>query len=218
MFRSYTPGYFPWFVTAAEARFLTLALEQALEVALRLKENPALLDPPRTGLYLVRTPVRRGDSLVWEDQWIEPPPPKARLLPPPAVTEADLAELRRLPHRKMTLEIDLFAVPTPVGDKDDPRPYLPYNLLTVEAHSGMILGTDLLAPKPSLDAVWAEAPAKFVNMLQRLGGRPSEVAVSRERVYRMLEPVTSELGIRLTRKRWLPALEQARAALEQWMM
>lgn len=217
MFRSYAPGFFPWFVTAEEARFLTLALEQTVEVASRIEEEPALLDPLREGLYLVRTRVRRGESLIWEDEWIKPAPPKARPLPPSAVTEADLADLRRLPRRKMILEIDLFGMPTPIKEKDDPRPYLPYNLLTVEARSGMILGTDLLAPKPSLSAVWTKAPAAFVKTLQRSGSLPAEVVVCRERVYRLLEPVTSKLGIRLTQKRRLTALEQARAAMEQWM-
>lgn len=62
----YNPSFFPWFVTAEEARFLTLALEQAVEIASRMEENPGLLDPLRKGLYLVRTLVRRGENLVWE--------------------------------------------------------------------------------------------------------------------------------------------------------
>ena len=90
--------------------------------------------------------------------------------------------------------------------------------MTVEARSGFILGTDLLAPKPSLDAVWAKTPEAFLNMLRRLGSLPTEVAVRSERVYELLKPVATGLGIRLTRKRSLPALEQAKATLEQWMM
>jgi hypothetical protein len=88
----------------------------------------------------------------------------------------------------------------------------------VEARSGVILGTDLLAPKPSLDAVWAKAPGALLNVLRRLGSLPTVVAVRSERVYELLEPVAAELGIRLTRQRSLPALEQVRATLEQWML
>ena len=226
LFRSYVPGYFPWFVTPEEARFLTLALEQGLEVARRVKENWALLAGLREGIYLVRTSEKRGGTLVWKDEWVEPPPPQPRPLPPPTITETDgstdlaevLAALRRLPRQKMTVQADLFLMPNPIKGKEDPRPYFPYNLMTVEARSGFILGTDLLAPKPSLDAVWAKAPEAFLNVLRRLGSLPTEVAVRSERVYDLLKPVAAGLGIRLTRKRSLPALEQAKATLEQWMM
>lgn len=219
LFRSYVPGYFPWFVTPEEARFLTLVLEQGLEVARRVKENRALLAPNlRKGIYLVRTPEKQGETLVWKDEWAEPPPPQPRPLPLPTITEKDLAALRQLPRQKMTVQADLFLMPSPIKEKEDPRPYFPYNLMMVEARSGVILGTDLLTPKPSLDTVWAKVPEAFLNVLRRLGSLPTEVAVRSERVYELLEPVADGLGIRLTRQRSLPALEQARATLEQWMM
>lgn len=218
LFRSYAPGYFPWFVTPEEARFLTLVLEQGLEVARRVKENRALLAPLHKGIYLVRTPEKRGETLVWKDERVKPPPPQPRPLPSPTITETDLAALRRLPRQKITVQADLFLMPSPIKEKEDPRPYFPYNLMTVEARSGFILGTDLLAPKPSLDAVWAKAPEAFLNVLRRLGSLPTEVAVRSERVYELLKPVAAGLGIRLTRRRSLPALEQAKATLEQWMM
>jgi len=55
MFRSYRPGFWPWYLEAAEARFLTFALEQAVDVALRFKEAPAMLEAPDEQSYLVRT-------------------------------------------------------------------------------------------------------------------------------------------------------------------
>ncbi|MDH4136697.1 MAG: hypothetical protein OEW09_08315, partial [Anaerolineae bacterium] len=218
LFRSYVPGYFPWFVTPEEARFLTLVLEQGLEVAQRVKENRALLVPLRKGTYLVRTPEKRGETLVWKDEWMKPPPSQPRPLPPTTITETDLAALRQLPRQKIVVQADLFLMSSPIEEKEDPRPYFPYNLMTVEARSGLILGTDLLAPKPSLDAMWAKAPEAFLNVLHRLGSLPTEVAVRSERVYELLKPVAAGLGIRLTRQRSLPALEQAKAHLEQWMM
>ena len=217
LFRSYVPGYFPWFLTAEEARFLTLALQQALEVALRVREDPTLLDPLQEGLYLVRTPERRGEALAWKDEWMRPPPLEARPSPPP-IEEADLAAMRaQLPRRPIGLEVDLFIMPVYIRDKDDPRPYFPYILLAVESKSGFVLGSELLAPKPSLDAVWAKAPERFVDALRRLGVIPAKIFVARERVWRLLEPVATPLGIRLVQARSLPALERARAFLEQGM-
>jgi len=74
MFRSYRPGYFPWFLTSEEARFLTWRLEQGLEMALRFRDDPSILEPPDKGSYLVRVPRKEGDAIIWEDQWVRPSP------------------------------------------------------------------------------------------------------------------------------------------------
>jgi len=218
LFRSYVPGYFPWFLSGEEARFLTLALEQALGIALRVKEDPALLDPLWEGIYLVRTPEEREGTLAWKDEWVEPVPPEVRPLQT-TIEVADLAALRaQLPRWKMTLEADLFPMPVTIQEKEDPRPYFPYTLMLVEAESGFILGTEFMAPKPSLEAVWVQTLENFVKALRRLGGLPTHVAVRSERLWVLLEPVTSELGIRLSMARSLPALEEARAFLERRMI
>jgi len=84
MFRSYRPGYEPWYLTSAEARFLRWGLEQGLEVALRLKEDPDLLPDLDDERLLVRHPVRREDgTLAWEDQ-VQPMPEPASPFPGPA--------------------------------------------------------------------------------------------------------------------------------------
>ena len=43
VFRSYMPGYFPWFLTKEDALFLTTAIEQSIDVALRFKKDKDLL-------------------------------------------------------------------------------------------------------------------------------------------------------------------------------
>ena len=72
-FRSYRPGFQPWYLTGAEARFLTLALEQAMEVATRLRGNRRLLPALRPeGRYLVRVPERQGEGWAWKDELRKP--------------------------------------------------------------------------------------------------------------------------------------------------
>ena len=44
MFRSYRPGFAPWFLEAEEARFLRYALDQLVDVAPRFREDPSLLE------------------------------------------------------------------------------------------------------------------------------------------------------------------------------
>jgi len=73
-FRSHLPGYHPWILTGAEAKFLTVAIHQAIHVALRLKNNPEMLIPPADNLCFVRVPHKKEESLMWRDDWLEPEP------------------------------------------------------------------------------------------------------------------------------------------------
>ncbi len=212
MFRSYVPGRAPWFLTPQQARFLTVALEQAMDVIHRLEKDPDLLEPEEEGQYLVRVLTERG----WEDQWLVPPP--TPMPAPPPVDTRRLATLReKLPRQAFTLEAELFAFPSYIRDGDDPRPYVPYALMVVEAQSGFLLGTELMLAQPSLDAVWEQTIAKFLDMVGRAGSLPQRIAVRDERLYNLLMPVAAGLGIQIKQSRRLPALEQARVALQRWL-
>lgn len=212
MFRSYVPGYLPWFVTPEETRFLTVTLKQTLDVTHRLEDNPVLLVPSQQGQYLVRTLTKQG----WTDEWLIPSPPLER--PQPSFDEKRLATMQKqLPRQRFALQADLFAMSSPIKEKEDPRPYLPYALMVVEADSGLILGTELMAPKPSLEAVWHQAPTKLLDAIARMGLLPHQIAVRSARVRDVLAPAATGLGIRLKVSRRLPALDHARAALERWM-
>jgi hypothetical protein len=74
MFRSYRPGYLPWYLEAPEARTLTYALEQAVEVVLRFEEDPGMLAPADEESYLVRLPREVRGNLVSEDEVVRLPP------------------------------------------------------------------------------------------------------------------------------------------------
>jgi hypothetical protein len=76
MFRSYRPGFAPWFVEAEEARFLTYALGQLADAATWFREGPSLLESLDDESYLVRMPRREDGTLVWEDRLVDVPPPE----------------------------------------------------------------------------------------------------------------------------------------------
>jgi len=208
-FRSYRPGCGPWFLSAAEARFLAIAIEQALDVVARLEADPELLDSPGDeDEYLVRVQTKQG----WEDQWLAPD--LVSMPPPPAVDTKRLEKMRQERSRgPLTLEADLFALPTFIQNEPNTRPYIPYTLMVVEADSGFIVGVELLIAEPSLDAVWAQIAPKFLDTLEKLEALPFRLAVSDERLQNILMPIAAGLGIRLQATDELPALDEARAAL-----
>jgi hypothetical protein len=211
MFRSYAPGYLPWYLTAGEARFLTMALQQSLEVAIRLKENPSLLDPPQPEQLLVRS---FGDG-GWIDEWAEPAPVQVRL--PAQLHEESVAALQQqLVIQPWKLEVDLYGLSS-IREREGGRPYLGHHLLIVESTSGFIAGGDLLLADPSFEEMWVQVPRRVVEAAIRLGGLPAEIVVRREKLHHYLAPTAGQLGIKVSTSDRLPALDQVRRELERRM-
>jgi hypothetical protein len=210
LFRSYLPDYHPWFVTASEARFLTVALQQAIDVAQRFGEDAKVLTSPRKDLYLVRVPQQEGTSVRWTDQWLAPAtlPPAAAAAPP--IDEPRVQRIKQtITARQGTWEADFFLSPTPIQESKGQRPYYPYMFLWVDRRSGMVLPPHLAAP----DRRDADFAQHFLTLVEQLSALPQEVCVVSPEALELLEPVTSRLGVKLRRSRRLGALEEARSSL-----
>jgi hypothetical protein len=216
LFRSHRPGFFPWFVEAEEALFLRYILEQTVEVALRFKDNPLLLEPPNEESYFVRVPHRENERLTWEDRILQAPPPEPQTIPITMDLQM-LDALKSIPQSKHKIESDFFMFPLPTREKDD-RPFFPYVLLMVDAQSGMILGTEMLQPQPSLEAMWGLIPGNIVAQLARVGIRPQEIKVRSDLLLQLLQPVAKEVGFKLTQSRKLKNLDAAKESLFQHFM
>lgn len=213
-FRSYGDALFPWFLEAPEARFLAHVLEQVLDVAPRFRDNQQLLDPYEDERYLIRVPQREDDALVWKDQIIrvEEPEPAPILV---QLSEPLVARLKKMERTSNVIEADFFMMHNPVRDRG-PRPYFPYALLLVDS-GGMVLGTRLVKPLPSLDAMWGSLPNELAAQLTALKMIPAEVQAQLPELLEVLAPLAEALEIKLTLVPWLPALEPAKASLTEHM-
>lgn len=207
-FRNYTPGLVPWYLTGEEARFLTLALQQAIEVSLRFRKDPMLIHPS-SGKFFVRAPVKQGEGISWKDEWIEPLPPESKDLPVTPVDETLLNRLKkaRLQQRGVW-EVDFFFVPAPIWEKEK-RPYYPYMSLMVEHNSAFILNFQL----EKREEFALKFPEKFVSFLERVKIAPQVFLVKRDEVGRFLEPFASSLGIKIKMVEGLPVLEEAQRSM-----
>jgi len=142
-FRSYRPGFYPWFLTKEEAEFLTLALEQAYSVALRFKNDYNLLTPPKQGYYFAK--VWNKEKKTWEDSWIKPPPVREeKSITLPAVDKARLEKIKgaRLKGRG-DWEIDYFFAPNCIKEKQDERPYYPKMIAFADRESYFVIGAKI---------------------------------------------------------------------------
>jgi len=212
-FRSYRPGYFPWYLTRDEAKFLTLALQQTVMFARRFQENSDMLVPQNPNQYLVRVPEKTKEGWIWRDEWQEPSP----------LDEEEIAETldedrvqraqKKVGRKGGTWEVDLFYVSAAVKEKTDERPYYPLIFMFVDHHSGLILNPDFMQSAPSR----SDIQKRFLNFIENIGFMPNEILVKREKVFDPLEPIASKLGIRLKQVTKLKMLDEARSAMESFL-
>jgi hypothetical protein len=211
MFRSYRPGFVPWYLDPWEAHFLAFALEQSLDVIGRLQDNLSLLEPPDESSYLVRVPHVQKGSLAWQDQIVRVPLPEQ----PTIQLEMDIELLESVKNAgrgQHELEVDLFLLPG--GFRDRPgRPYFAYMLLTVEAGSGFVLGSELLTVETTLEDMWGQVPLRALKQMARYGAIPRQVTVRTTILWQLMQPLAEELGFRVELAAPLPSLDEVKSFL-----
>jgi len=191
MFRSYQPGFMPWFINSAEAQFLIMALEQTIEVSQRADEDPAILLPDDGNGYLLRKRTSKGGQFVWQDfVWHE------SALSNQIEFLSDMIafeKLKSLPHKKMAVEMDVFMSHHSVMEKDG-RPYYPYVLMLLETEKGLILGHKVIPPLPNLAAMWRKMPSIIADSLLKLSYLPMEIYVESEKLFSSLSHMQDYLN------------------------
>ncbi len=209
-FRSYRPCYFPWFLEADEARFLTVALDQLLDVAPRLRDKTLRLPQRFRGQMLFRISDGIGTRRTWRDEVRAIPGPEKHQLSMPMDLEL-LARLKEL-KRGGSVEVDYFLLPTPIYDMGN-RPYLPHVMLMVDSRSGAVMDLMLVSPAPDVNSVMSRAPLTLATLLAQTEIRPHEVLVMDKSLGNLLKPLADAVGFRVVYRRHLDHVEQARMSL-----
>jgi hypothetical protein len=217
MFRSYRPGYVPWFLEDEEVEWLSCALEQTPEVSLRFKDDPSLLEHDDAEGYLIRVAERDKNGWVWRDsvRRIAPPEPEMLTI---QVDVSTLETFAALPRRKLRVDMDFFLAPGKIG-KPGKRPSCIYVLLAAEPKSGQILGYEVFQALDGMVPMWEQIPDKAVSVLSRAGFRPAVLRVRSDRLLHLLQPLEleSRLGIKIRHRHRLRAIEEAKEAMFQFL-
>ena len=208
LLRSYLPGYHPWYLTDEEAEYLTLALQQTLEVARRCKENNNLLKSKLKGHYFVRVPERAGNTLTWKDAWLKPSSlPQVEFLAP----QPDIIRLEKInqtaPKRQGLWEIDVFYAPMVV--KEHGRPYYPLMVMGAIQESGLLFMAEVAG-----HAEYKERfQNRFIEFLETANHLPEGLLVGKDEVRKLFEPVASRLKIKMKIVSRLKILADAKTKL-----
>ncbi len=202
-FRSYLPGYYPWFLTKKEALFLTAVIEQAIDVAQRLQKNSTLLKPPHKDEYLVRVPDKINDDMLWKDTWMKPAYIEKAKSSDDRVDEIRIQKIKKKAVRTDSIwEIDIVFAPTPVREKNE-RPYFPRLFAVIDKHSTFALDCNMFIISDSASTYRDH----FLYFLEKGAMLPQEILVKKDEVFQILLPIVSLLNVKLNRVSKLSAYE-----------
>lgn len=208
-FRSYQPGYFPWFLTQAEAKFLTVVLQQAKDVAVRSAENPDLTKPTDPTTYFIRLPVAGDHGMGWIDGWLVPAIEEQSVAVTPVVNEVQLERIRQAGYPQCgEWEVDFFRIPSAIGEKNT-RPYFPYALLCMDRESSLMLTAHLAAPGQYA----ADFQGHICQIIEQQKAIPQIVYVCRPEMKELLQPIAAGLQIKLKSTRVLPLVQEGKSGL-----
>ena len=195
LFRDYSAGWFPWYLEEDQVSFLCTALDQAMVVANRMRNDEKLLYPPdeNENQFLVRVPSKKGKSLEWHDEWRIPEPYR---IYPTSILAIDNARIQKILNIAKpvtnTLEFGWFHIHEGVMD-DSGRPFYPLMNIAVETESKMIVFQDLMSPTEK----YSKVIPNLLRMIESLKIIPGELRVNREEMFYILEEVCNILNIEL---------------------
>lgn len=212
LFRSYNPGYYPWYLNQPQVRFLMHALRQAADVSLRMKINGGLLTNTGKGQYLVRIPECSGPDLHWKDEWLSPVPLVRAKDEVPVPDEIRLQRIKKRGFRPAGIwEVDFFQFPMPI--QEGGRPFFPLCLLIVDQASGFVFETRL----ESKDHHRPEFLNQMLSVIEKNAYLPQEIWVKREEVFQLFEVLVSRLGLKMKKVKKLRQLEYAQKSMKSFL-
>jgi len=212
-FRSYRPGYYPWYLTSKEVRFLTLCLEQTNETVLRFKVDRQLFDLPEHGRYFVRVWEEKSGKREWKDTSLKPVPIKRIVQITKTFDGRRMENITALPQKQMAWEVDFFYSPAVVREKGK-RPYFPMMLLFSDHDSYFIFNGHLTEPGRYL----VELHEQLLQTIEKVKLLPEEILVQREELHAYLKPFCERFGIRVSLVEELPAVRDARSGMREFLV
>lgn len=215
LFQSFVPGYAPWLITTEEARFLTTALQQAIDVATAFRADPDILPQVLPGTeILVRCSRPAGKTSNWEDVLVVPEPPAPEPLPQePTAQELQRAkELLKLPLVPSVIEVATRVQHEPVQEGPNDRPFFPMMGVFLDAAQGLALGFSL----SRIDEAPLSLREKVLEAIEQRAGRPAALITNNDRVWSALLPLSLEMQIPLYEAEQLFMAEQFFEQMEEF--
>lgn len=199
LFRNHRPGYLPWFLEAPEVQLLTVALQQATEIAQAVKRDPDYLLElaPEEDTLVLRVQERE----IWRNV-VHTPEPVGEPAPPPAIDEVLLSKIAQAGRPQEGVWLTDY-VPVPAAIHEGERPYYPV-VFPVLNDTGVVLHLEVMS---TMEAP-TEAPKRFLAFIAEQEVLPEALVVGSEEAGDIVGPVCEALGIPVHIEEDLPPLDE----------
>lgn len=209
IFRAVRPGFYPWFVTADEARRLAECIRAVAAVCKAVVSQKKVNFWKETETYPMVTWVEDTEPrhLI---TLVKSPLPPERPIPPVSLDEETLRQLRDqgFPVRG-EMELDYIFGGIPIG-KENERKRCASIALAADANTGMMYAPEVIDSSiPCGDAL----SRVFLKAIQSSRALPNEVRVRSHELKDTLYPLMRSFGVKLHVGTRLAAADEARAHL-----
>lgn len=206
LFRDYTPGLVPWFLTGPQCVTLTHILDQAVAVAMECKKSGTadILFGPKDELTL-RVARKTASGLEWSSRFMNEQDAKAESLTIELSDQLLVQKLKKLPvQKRKSWELDRFYLPAPIHDRE--RPCFPEMVAIVDHENGIALSTEIVPSGTPAEMVADE----LIDMLLKSGVKPRRILVKQESMAILLEEFCEQIGLELRMTDRLPRISELR--------
>ena len=211
IFRTFRPGYRPWYVTQQEATLLTSCFQAVLTLCQSLSHNEGANYWAKKYEYPLLVPVGSDkDGGHYEIKIIKASEPRAA---PLRVPDLDSATIRNVQEKNYpqdgALEADYCVSAAAVGGNNERKICTRFALVT-DAVTGLVFPPALGGPEKSAGDLLVHSILMAIESGKRL---PLEVHVNQSEFKLLLEPLAANLGFTIRVTKSLPSLRAARKAL-----
>lgn len=198
LFRSYRPGYAPWFFDNDEIELFKTFLQQALIVLQDQKQDQKLMKILAREKILMRVAHKSKMDYVWQSkEEALSRKNKSENVLSFFLGEELLEAVKALPRRRQQFYVDAQLLMTPIAESRNERPYLPCMLLMADKASELILHFDTFPCKEGWVTFVAELPERILDGLVQAGSRPTSILVKSIKIYDLLKPIANDLQFSL---------------------
>lgn len=209
-FRSYRPGYYPWYLDKTEARASLDSFNHAIQFTTLLRKHPNLFAKRQPGEFPFLPNNIRVPLTVNQLEWhvLKPTPPEDEPCANPETFGA--TELVKFPQRK-ELEWEAGALYINAPILENGRPYWPKVSAVVDAKSGFAFNCELVGP----NVTKVEATAKrLVETIRSQKHRPGIVYLGTDNLIQGLFLLCKTLGIEVVIDSRMPMFTEMYLSME----
>lgn len=205
IFRSFIPGYYPWFLTEDEVVSFAIILKRVIHICERAKDKLHLNKFHDTDKCFAQLIEEQNGDIILKDTYISVVTDDGSTEPRELlVNELDVQRLRSVRKRlNTTLEVGCFYAPAPVQEDPSVRPHLPTVFVAADRKTGSIIFHDIFQSENREQA----CQTSFLKLLEQLQAIPREIWVTND-VYLILKPILDKLKINVLRIKRPPIITE----------